>query len=134
MKLTAGLRILVIEDDLDTRNLIKAILAKEGFKNILSCRDGVEGMGQMRNSLSNHCPIDLVLADWNMPNLDGMSLLGVLKGSHEFSSVPFIMVTADNEQSHVLEAINAGVSSYVIKPVTPKKLRDKIVRVVKRVS
>jgi two-component system chemotaxis response regulator CheY len=131
MKLTANLRILVVEDDLDTRNLIKVILRKEGFKSIDSCVDGIEAIGYMKKSHEEGNPIQLILADWNMPNLDGISFLNALKKSNEFSSVPFIMVTADSDRTHVVEAINAGVSGYVIKPITPDQLKDKIVQVVK---
>ena len=132
MKLTNTLRILVVEDDVDTRNLIKVILRKTGFKNLSSAVDGEDALKVMKVSYMEDKPIQLILADWTMPRLDGISFLNKLKQSNDFKEVPFLMITADSDRAHVVEAINSGVSGYLIKPITPDKLNQKIVQVVKK--
>lgn len=132
MKLTSAIRILVVEDDVDTRNLIKVILRKTGFKNLYSAVDGEEALKVMKISYMEDKPIQLILADWSMPRLDGIGFLNKLKESSDFKDIPFLMVTADSDRTHVVEAINAGVSGYLIKPITPDKLNQQIVQVVKK--
>jgi two-component system chemotaxis response regulator CheY len=130
MKLTTNLKILIVEDDLDTRNLIKVILRKLGFKNLHSTSDGEEAVEYMKKSYMEDKPVGLVLADWNMPKLDGISFLRKLRNSSDFKRIPFLMVTADSDRAHVVEAINEGVSGYLIKPITPDVLKEKIVKVI----
>ncbi|OUR99787.1 hypothetical protein A9Q84_01805 [Halobacteriovorax marinus] len=134
MKITANMKILVVEDDLDTRNLIKTLLRKQGFKNIHSVVDGVEGLDFLEKAFIEDSPVKLILADWNMPKLDGISFLNHLKNSIDFKGIPFVMVTADNDRQHVVEAINSGVSEYLIKPIKPEILVEKMVSAVKKAS
>ena len=131
MKLTRNLKILIVEDDLDTRNLIKVILRKLGFTNLQSTSDGEEAIDYMKKSYMEDKSVELVLADWNMPKLDGISFLLKLRNSSDYKTIPFLMITSDNDKTHVVKAINAGVSGYLIKPITPDVLRDKIIKVVK---
>lgn len=134
MKLTTNLRILIVEDDLDTRNLLKVILRKLGFKNLSSTSDGEEAIEFMKKAYMEDKSIDLVLADWNMPKLDGISFLMKLRNSSDFKTIPFLMITADSDRTHVVEAINSGVSGYLIKPITPDVLKDKIIKVIKEAN
>lgn len=68
----------------------------------------------------------MVLCDWNMPNMDGLDLLKAVRGDESLKGIPFIMVTAEGQKDNILEAIKAGVSSYIMKPFTPKTREEKI--------
>jgi len=128
MALKASLKFLVVDDDPDTRNLIKVLLRKSGFKNVTSVSDGEEAFRFVKQSLEDGDPVELILADWNMPNLDGLELLKKIQDDPRFSNIPYIMVTADNDRDHVLEVLSTGVTDYMVKPIIVDVLVKKIVQ------
>lgn len=126
MKLKPSIKILVIDDCLDTRTLIKKILLKRGFKCVELAADAFEGLAIMQEFYQRFEPIDLVLADWQMPKLSGIDLLSKMKIDARFKETIFIMISSDCDSLHVMNAINSGVDSYVVKPIKPNILFDKI--------
>ena len=126
MKQNLKMSILVVDDDIDIRNYISAVLKKNGFTNIHEEVDGVGAVDFLEQSFLENKTVDMVLADWQMPEVDGIHLLNYLKRNSDFSNIPFLMVTSDSDRYHIVEAINSGVSQYLIKPFDEKKLLTKI--------
>jgi two-component system chemotaxis response regulator CheY len=119
-----NIQVLVVDDFATMRNIVKTSLKNIGFKNIIEAEDGDIALGILRKQ-----QIDLVLADWNMPNMKGLDLLKEIRKDVNLKNLPFIMVTAEGQKENVVEAVQAGVNSYIIKPFTPEILKDKIEKV-----
>ena len=115
------MKILVVDDSLTMRKIIKNCLAKMGEKDVIEASDGVEALKQLENN-----QIDLILTDWNMPNMNGLEFLIKVRENEKYKNIPVIMVTTEAEKSSVIEAIKAGANNYVVKPFTPKVLEEKI--------
>ena len=106
-------KILVIDDFLTMRKIVQKALKDLGFTNIQTAKHGLQAW-----ELINEQPIDIVISDWNMPNMTGLELLKNIRNS-EHSKMPFIMVTAESEKSQKADAADAGVDGYLIKPFSP---------------
>lgn len=116
------MRFLLVDDSSTMRKIQRRTLEKLGFGDVLEAEDGNQGLAQVESGKP-----DIVITDWNMPNLDGLSFVKQLRaGGH---TVPIIMVTTEAEKSKVVEAIKAGINDYLIKPFTPDALAAKIRRV-----
>lgn len=121
------MKILLVDDSRTIRNIQKNVLAQLGHTDVLEAADGVEALGV----LSAQRP-DLVLIDWNMPNMDGLALVQKIREKDKL--LPLIMVTTEAEKSRVLQAIKAGVNSYVVKPFTAETLAARIEQTLAKVS
>jgi two-component system chemotaxis response regulator CheY len=118
-----GTRILVIDDMMTMRKIVSKSCRDLGFTNIIEAADGALGW----QALCEASPaIGLIISDWNMPNCTGVELLRRVRGDKRFAHLPFVLVTAESEQSQIVEAIKAGVSGYVVKPFAPNSLKDKL--------
>jgi len=113
--------ILVVDDAPPMRAIIKGILESGGFSGVLEAKDGMEAL-----EILEKVKVDLVLADWKMPRLDGIGLLRTLRDDERFKSLPFLMVTIEGKKDNVLQAVKAGVSGYVLKPIPAEKLLRKV--------
>jgi two-component system chemotaxis response regulator CheY len=116
-------RVLVVDDMMTMRKLVSKVLRELAFTDITEANDGAKGWEAIANA---NPPIGLVISDWNMPNTSGLDLLKRVRGEARFAKLPFIMVTAEAEQHQLIEAIKAGVSSYVVKPFTAETLKSKL--------
>ena len=114
-------RILVVDDFATMRRIIKNILRQLGFNNITEADDGTSAW-----EVLNQDKIDFVISDWNMPNMTGIDLLRKVRASEEFHDLPFLMVTAEAQQENIIEAVQAKVSNYIVKPFTAETLGQKI--------
>ena len=124
MSLDANMQILVADDFKSMRNLIRGILNQIGFRRIHEANDGQEAW----EVLMAH-DISLVISDWNMPNMTGIELLRKVRQSQKFNDLPFLMVTAEGVKDNVIEALQSGVSGYIVKPFSPASMRDKIQKI-----
>jgi two-component system chemotaxis response regulator CheY len=115
------MRILVVDDFSTMRRIIKNILRQLGYNNIVEADDGTTGW-----EILNKDKIDFVISDWNMPKMTGIELLRKVRGSEEFADMPFLMVTAEAQQENIIEAVQAKVSNYIVKPFTAETLGQKI--------
>ena len=122
-----NINILIVDDFPGMRGLIKGILKNMGFNNFFEAQDGAIAL-----SLIEKEKIDLIISDWIMPNMTGLDLLKAIKGSERLKGIPFLIITADGSKENVLAAIEAGVSSYIVKPFTPATLQAKVQNVLKR--
>jgi len=115
------MRILVVDDFSTMRKIIKNILRQLGFNNVTEADDGTTGWETL-----NRDNIDFIISDWNMPQMTGIELLRKVRSSEEYASTPFLMVTAEAQQENIIEAVQAKVSNYIVKPFTPETLGQKI--------
>ena len=116
------MKILLVDDSKTIRNIQKAALKRLGFDDIAEAGDGVEALKAIAESTP-----DLMLVDWNMPIMDGITLVKKVRETDK--TVRIIMCTTEAEKTRVIEAVKAGVNDYVVKPFTPESLGDKITRV-----
>jgi two-component system chemotaxis response regulator CheY len=113
------MKILLVDDSRTIRNIQKSTLKTLGYEDVDEAADGLEALA----SIAKQKP-ELLLVDWNMPNMDGITLIRKIRESDK--TLPIIMVTTEAEKSRVLEAVKAGVNNYVVKPFTAETLADKI--------
>lgn len=109
-------KFLLVDDFMIMRNLAKKMLADNGYTNVVVATNGKEAFKVMEDCLEQNEPIEVVISDWNMPVMSGLELLKACRANSHYKNVPFIMVTAESEQSQILEAVKSGVSEYVVKP------------------
>ncbi|SAK86513.1 response regulator receiver protein [Caballeronia fortuita] len=114
-------RLLVVDDMATMRNLIRKMLRAVGYTAIDEAEDGVSALEKLRAQ-----KFDLVITDWNMPNMDGLTLLQEIRWSGDLAELPVLMVTAEKRREHVLAAIQAGASGYIVKPFSEAALADKL--------
>ena len=116
------MKILLVDDSRTMRNIWKKVVTTgiNGSETV-EAGDGVEALKAI---LENGGPFDLMLVDWNMPNMDGLTLVQKVRESDK--ATPIIMVTTEAEKPRIIEAIKAGVNNYVVKPFTPDALLGKI--------
>jgi two-component system chemotaxis response regulator CheY len=116
-----NMRVLVVDDFSTMRKIIKNILRQLGFNNIVEADDGSTAWDVL-----NKDNIDFIVSDWNMPTMSGIELLRKVRASEEYADIPFLMVTAEAQQENIIEAVQAKVSNYIVKPFTPETLGQKI--------
>ncbi len=119
------MKIMLVDDSSTMRRIQKNTLGRIGYDTIIEAGDGQEAL----DLLATHTDVKLVLMDWNMPNMDGLTALKAIKGSDSFKTIPVIMVTSESSKDKIMEAIGAGASSYVVKPFEPRVIEDKITKV-----
>jgi len=117
------MKILVVDDSATMRRIIINNLKAAGYEDVAEAGNGVEG-------LSNMAGVDLVLTDWNMPVMDGLSFVKEVRKNPAFGSVPIIMVTTEGAKEEVVEALKQGVNDYVVKPFTKQVILEKIENVI----
>lgn len=115
------MKILLVDDSKTMRNIQKKVLEALGPAEFLEANDGVEALSIINTGQHK---FNLALIDWNMPNMDGITLVGKIREKDK--TTPLIMATTEAEKSRVLEAIRAGVNNYVVKPFTPEALMEKV--------
>jgi two-component system chemotaxis response regulator CheY len=114
------MKVLMIDDSRTMRNIQKNVLKTFAECDCVEAGDGLEGL----TALAANPQFDLILVDWNMPNMDGLSF--VKRFREKDKGTPVIMVTTEAEKQRIVEAIKAGVNNYVIKPFTPDSLLERV--------
>ena len=121
------MNVLVVDDFSTMRRIVKNILRQLGFENILEAEDGAAAWEAL-----NRDNIGMIISDWNMPNMNGLELLKKIRSSEEFADLPFLMVTAEAQQENIIEAVQAKVSNYIVKPFTAETLGQKIEKMLEK--
>jgi len=124
--MNTSIKILIVDDFATMRRILKNILKQLGFKNLLEADDGTTALDALEKN-----DIDLVISDWNMPKMTGLELLKSVRASKKYAKTPFLMVTAEAQKQNVIEAVQAGVSNYVVKPFTAEAISDKLKKILK---
>lgn len=121
------MRVLLVDDSKTIRRIQKSILERLGYNEIEEACDGQDALSRVAAFRPQ-----LILLDWNMPNMDGMTFLKRFRQTD--TETPVVMVTTETEKSRVVEAIRAGVNNYVVKPFTPELLQARIVETLARTA
>ena len=117
-----NMEILVVDDISFQRKIINKTLKEFGFRNVLVAKDGDEAI----QKLQSHKSIKLVLCDWNMPGVKGIDVLSFMRSDDNLKEIPLIMITAEATQENIINAVKAGVNDYLVKPVKPLMLKERI--------
>lgn len=124
-----NMHILVVDDFSTMRRIVKNLLVDIGFSNISEADDGKTALPILEAG-----GIDFLVTDWNMPGMPGIDLLKAVRANPELSSIPVLMVTAEAKREQIVEAAEAGVNGYVVKPFTADTLKEKVEKVFERLG
>jgi two-component system chemotaxis response regulator CheY len=124
-----NIKILVVDDFATMRKVVRNLLKQVGYEDIVEAEDGVMALRALKSQ-----KIDVIISDWNMPNMSGLELLKAIKDDPELAKTPFLMVTAEALQDNVVAAVKAGVNEYIVKPFTAEVLNEKIVKIMESIN
>ena len=118
------LDVLIVDDSAAIRKILQRVLVQADVKlgQVHEANDGVEALEKLKTQT-----VGLILSDINMPNMDGIELLGKLKGHEAFRTVPIVMITTEGSQDRVMQALQLGAAGYVKKPFTAEQIKEKLV-------
>lgn len=119
-------KVMVVDDSSVMRQIIKNNLKQLGFSHISDAEDGVMGLKKLGEE-----PVDLIVSDWNMPKMTGIEFLKAVRADAKFKAIPFLMVTSEADKEKIMEAVQAGVSQYIVKPFNANQLEEKIKQIFK---
>jgi two-component system chemotaxis response regulator CheY len=122
-------RILTVDDMATMRKIIKSLLNQLGYTNVDEAENGKEALVKLKQN-----KYDLVLLDWNMPEMDGITLLQEIRKDPQLKDIPVIMVTAEAKKENVLLAIQSGANNYIVKPFTAETLKEKLEKVWQQIN
>lgn len=114
-------KVLFAEDSPTMRRIIVNSLKSIGFSDIIEAENGVDALNKLEGQV-----VDLIITDWNMPEMNGEELVKILRQNVQFKNTPILMITTRGMKDDVITAIKAGVNGYVVKPFTPDILKKKI--------
>ncbi len=120
------IKVMVVDDSSVMRQIIKNNLKQLGFElgNLLDAEDGEEALNKI-----NRGGIDLVISDWNMPKMTGIDLLRAVRADEVLKELPFLMVTSEADKEKIMEAVQAGVNQYIVKPFNANQLAEKVKKI-----
>ncbi len=120
-------RVLVVDDNQNMRKLVATILEGCGIKNVQTCSTAMEAFAELISF-----PADLIICDWNMAPVDGMTFIRMVRTSSDSPNekVPIIMLTGYTDRELVIEARDAGADAFLAKPVSPKSLLDRVMALI----
>lgn len=116
------MRVLLVDDSTTMRRIQKTQVNNLGIPDVIEAADGADAL----NKLQENMPIDIIMLDWNMPVMDGITFLRKMREDNTYKSVKVIMCTSESEKTRVVEALKAGANNYLVKPFTPEALKEKL--------
>ena len=123
------MKILIVDDFSTMRRIIKNLLRDLGFSNTHEADDGATALPMLKAG-----DFDFLVTDWNMPGMQGIDLLKAVRADAKLSSLPVLMVTAESKRDQIVEAAQAGVNGYIVKPFTAQTLKEKIDKIWERIE
>jgi len=129
MPLAAALKVLVVDDQFSVRQMTRLTLQELGIRHIHDAENGKDGFQKATVQ-----PLDLIISDYNMPEMDGLEFLRAVRGHQAVRKLPFILLTGRGDKELVIKAAQAGVNNYLIKPFNAGILREKIEQVIGKLS
>jgi two-component system chemotaxis response regulator CheY len=124
MGMDTSIKVLVVDDFATMRRIVKGVLKQLGFSEIIEAEDGDVALKELKKE-----NVGLIVSDWNMPNMTGLDLLKAVKEDTKLKDIPFLMVTAEGQKENVVQAVQAGVSNYIVKPFTPETFSEKLEKI-----
>ena len=116
------MKLLIVDDSSTMRRIIKNTLARLNYKDVAEGEDGLAAW----EYLDDHPDVEMLITDWNMPNMNGLELVKKVRSDPRFTELPIIMVTTEGGKAEVITALKAGVNNYIVKPFTPQVLKEKL--------
>lgn len=124
-----NIKILVVDDFSTMRRIIKNLLRDLGFNNTAEADDGLTALPMLQSG-----NFDLLITDWNMPGMQGIDLLKAVRADPKLSTLPVMMVTAEQKKEQIIEAAKSGVNGYIVKPFTAATLKEKLEKIFERMG
>lgn len=121
-----NMKILVVDDMSTMRRIVKNIMKQLGFANVEEAENGQDALGKLRADT-----FGFVISDWNMPVMTGIDMLRAIRADEKLKAIPVLMVTAEAQKENLIEAIQAGVSNYIVKPFTAEVVQEKMNKIFK---
>jgi len=117
-----NLKFLVVDDSVTMRRIVINSLANLHYLDYVEATDGKDALAKLESDPD----INFVITDWNMPEMSGLELVKAIRADERFSELPVLMVTTRGLKNDIIEALQAKVNNYILKPFTPQVLREKI--------
>jgi len=124
-----SLKFLVVDDFSTMRRIVRNLLKELGFVNVDEAEDGAVALGKLREG-----NFEFVVSDWNMPNMDGLTLLQNVRADARLKTLPFLMITAEAKKENIIAAAQAGASGYIVKPFTAATLQEKLDKIFEKMG
>ncbi len=121
------MKILIVDDFSTMRRIVKNLLRDLGFNNTVEADDGLTAIPILKKG-----GIDFVVTDWNMPGMQGIDLLRNIRSDESLKHLPVLMITAEAKREQIVEAAQAGVNGYIVKPFTAGTLKEKLDKIFER--
>ena len=125
----ADLKFLIVDDFSTMRRIVRNLLKELGFTNVDEAEDGQIALQKL-----NGLPFDFVVTDWNMPNMDGLTLLQNIRATPSLKHLPVLMITAEAKKENIIAAAQAGASGYIVKPFTAATLSEKLEKIFEKMG
>lgn len=125
--LNKNMKILIVDDFSTMRRIVKNLLRDLGFNNTQEADDGLTALPLLKKG-----GFDFVVTDWNMPGMQGIDLLKTIRADSELKHLPVLMITAEAKREQIIEAAQAGVNGYIVKPFTAATLKEKLDKIFDR--
>ena len=122
-------KFLVVDDFSTMRRIVRNLLKELGYSNVDEAEDGTAGLAKLKGG-----DFDFVISDWNMPNMDGLTMLQHIRADAALSSLPVLMVTAEAKKENIIAAAQAGANGYVVKPFTAATLDEKLGKIFEKLE
>ena len=122
-------KFLVVDDFSTMRRIVKNLLKELGYTNVDEAEDGAMGLSMLQSG-----GYDFVVSDWNMPNMDGLTMLQHIRADPKLAALPVLMVTAEAKKENIIAAAQAGASGYVVKPFTAATLDEKLAKIFEKMG
>lgn len=123
------MKFLVVDDFSTMRRIVRNLLKELGFTNVDEAEDGLIALQKL-----NTLPFDFVVTDWNMPNMDGLTLLQKIRATPSLKHLPVLMITAEAKKENIIAAAQAGASGYIVKPFTTATLSEKLEKIFEKMG
>tara|TARA_B100001094_G_C18195884_1_gene810888 strand:- start:7077 stop:7472 length:396 start_codon:yes stop_codon:yes gene_type:complete len=127
--LDKNMKILVVDDFSTMRRIVKNLLRDLGFNNTQEADDGLTALPMLQKG-----DFDFVVTDWNMPGMQGIDLLKAIRADDKLKHLPVLLVTAEAKKEQIVEAAQAGVNGYIVKPFTAGTLKEKLDKIFERLD
>lgn len=122
-------KFLVVDDFSTMRRIIRNLLKELGYNNVDEAEDGIIGLNKLKNG-----SYDFVVSDWNMPNMDGLTMLQHIRAEPALTKLPVLMVTAEAKKENIIAAAQAGANGYIVKPFTAATLDEKLAKIFEKLE
>lgn len=123
------IKFLVVDDFSTMRRIVRNLLKELGYTNVDEAEDGAVALQKLQGG-----GFDFVVTDWNMPNMDGLTLLQSVRADANLKALPVLMITAEAKKENIIAAAQAGASGYIVKPFTAGTLNEKLVKIFEKMG